>query len=372
MENGRLLELKGIDKHFGGVHALDDVSFDIYSGQVHAIVGENGAGKSTLMKILAGTYQPDKGEIILNGQPSVFNNPRDSQAAGISIIYQELNNFQALSATANIFVGRELCQHGLMLHEREMRSRASDVFKRMGVDVDLDAKLGTLSVSEQQLVEIAKALVYERKLVIMDEPNSALTDKETQGLFEIIRRLRDEGVTILYVSHRIEEVFQISDCITVLRDGRYIGTWNTKDTTTAFIISQMVGREINEQFPPRTALDDHADVLLKVQNLYQAGSLESLSFSLHRGEILGFAGLEGSGIADLFHTLFGLKRMDRGDIWYQGTKCRFRSTLDAIRQNWGLIPANRRDHGLFMKWSIKENSALVILLRLLNRVRPVI
>ena len=360
-----LLELEGIDKRFGGVHALDSVSFDIHPGEVHAIVGENGAGKSTLMKILAGSYRPDQGEIRMQGERVEFHNPRDSHAAGINIIYQEFYKFPALDVVANIFAAREQTRFGL-LSERKMRRRAEEVFERMGVEIDLDETVKNLSVADQQLVEIAKALVYEGTLVIMDEPNSALTDRETQALFAIIRRLKEQGITILYVSHRLEEVFQISDCITVLRDGKYMGSWRIKDTTIPFIISQMIGRTLRETFPEVKNIEESVDKVLEVKDLCKEGQLSSVSFDLREGEVLGFAGLEGSGIRELFHVLFGLERADRGEVWYSGKETAIRFSSDAIRTGWGMIPANRRDHGLLMRWSVKENITVVILRRLLN------
>ena len=363
--NEILLELTGIDKRFGGVHALDDVSFNVRSGEVHAIVGENGAGKSTLMKILAGSYQPDQGEIRMRGEKVVFNNPRDSYAAGISIIYQEFYKFPALSVVANIFAGREHTELGF-LNEGQMRSRAQAVLDRMGVEIDLNAAVRDLSVADQQLVEIAKALVYEGTLVIMDEPNSALTDRETEALFEIIRRLKEQGITILYVSHRMEEVSQISDAITVLRDGKYIGTWRTQETSIPFIISQMIGRTLGETFPELEVGKEPAAKTLEVKELHKEGRLSSVSFDVRKGEVLGFAGLEGSGIRELFHILFGLEHADGGEIWYNGKRTRIGFSSDAIKMGWGMIPANRRDHGLLMRWSVQENIALVILRRFLS------
>ena len=366
MDNQKLLlKLDGIDKRFGGVHALENVSFDVISGEVHAVVGENGAGKSTLMKILAGSYQPDSGEIRLEGQKVAFHNPRDSYAAGINIIYQEFYKFPALSVIANIFAGREL-NGRVMLNEKEMRSRAMQVFERMGVEIDPDATVKNLTVAEQQLVEIAKALVYEGKLVIMDEPNSSLTDKETQALFQIIRRLKEQGVTILYVSHRLEEVFQISDRVTVLRDGKYVGTWKTAETNIPYIISQMIGRTLSKAFPTVPDLQLDARKILDVRGLSKPGRLDNVSFDVREGEVLGFAGLEGCGIRDLFLVLFGLEKSVSGEVIYLDKKMNIHFSSDAIQNNWGLIPANRRDHGLLMNWSLKENVAVVILKRLLN------
>jgi len=363
-----LLEVCGIDKRFGGVHALRNVSFSVAKGEVHAIVGENGAGKSTLMKILSGVYQPDQGEVFLEGRKVTFNNARASFAAGISTIYQELNSFPSLNVAANIFAGREPTRSGAFLSEREMRSRAAQVLRDMNISMDFNKKLSDLPVAQQQLVEIAKALVHESRLVIMDEPNSALVDRETQALFEIIRGMRARGVTVLYISHRLEEVFEICDWISVMRDGAYIGTWKTAETTIPFIVSQMVGRDLHEKYPEQRQISEDAEVVLQVEDLSHAGCLDAISFDVRIGEILGFAGLESSGIRDLFYTLFSLMPHDKGTIRYLGRKVDFDHPLDAIRHNWGLVPANRRDHGLFMRWEIQQNTALVILQRILNKL----
>ncbi len=360
-----ILKLDNIDKHFGGVHALRNVSFSIRKGEVHAIVGENGAGKSTLMKILAGTYQPDQGKIYLEGEEVTFNNPHQAHEAGINIIYQEFYCFPSLDVVANVFAGREINKK-VFLDEKEMRQRTCDVFNRIGVNIDLSATVRNLSVADQQIIEIAKALVYQGKLVIMDEPNSALTDKETQALFEIIQRLKKHGITVLYISHRLEEVFQISDRITVLRDGNYMGTWERGKTDIPFIISQMIGRKLDEAFPEIAEVSARAAPILEVNGLKFSEYLEDIHFRVKPGEILGFAGLEGSGIRELFHILFGLEKHTAGEILFQGKPQRIDFPNKAIKVGWGLIPANRRDHGLIMRWSIKENISLVILKRLLS------
>jgi len=360
-----ILELRGIDKHFGGVHALKDISFSIRKGEIHAIVGENGAGKSTLMKILAGTYKQDSGKFYLRRQEVAFENPHQAHDAGINIIYQEFFAFPALDVVANVFAGKELTVK-LTLDEKEMRARACDVFNRMGVNIDLDATVGKLSVADQQIIEIAKALVYEGSVVIMDEPNSALTDKETQSLFAIIHRLKQQGITILFISHRLEEVFQISDRITVLRDGNYMGTWEKQEVNIPFIISKMIGRTLDEAFPEITPLKEEIQPILEVRNLQKQNRLTDINFNVKPGEVLGFAGLEGCGIRDLFHVMFGISHMDDGELFYEGLPKRIGFSREAIRIGWGMIPANRRDHGLIMRWSIRDNVSLVILNKLLR------
>lgn len=363
--NEYILELNNIDKRFGGVHALNDVSIAIKKGEVHAIVGENGAGKSTLMKILAGNYQQDKGKIKLEGKEVEFSNPHQAHEAGINIIYQEFYCFPSLDVVSNVFAGKEIAK-GFLLSEKEMRELVCDVFNRMGVNINLDAYVGDLSVADQQIIEIAKALVYEGKIVIMDEPNSALTDKETQALFELIRRLKDQGITIIYISHRLEEVFQICDQITVLRDGNYIGTWERKEVDIPFIISKMIGRKLDEAFPEVAKVNLDAAPILEVSQLGSEDVINDINFDVRPGEILGFAGIEGSGIRELFHILFGLRKYNTGEILFDGKKQRVNFTREAIKIGWGLIPANRRDHGLIMRWSVKGNVSLVILKRLLN------
>lgn len=366
MENNQvLLELEGVDKSFGGVHALDNVSFKVNRGQVHAIVGENGAGKSTLMKILAGSYQQDKGVIYFNGKEVKFKSPRDANALGINIIYQEFFKFPALNVIANVFAGREIIDHGF-LDEKEMRIRTDEVFDRMRVKIDLDEPVKNLSIAQQQLIEIAKALVNTGSLVIMDEPNSSLTDRETRALFETIRLLKTQGMTILYISHRLEDVFEICDCITVMRDGKYVGTWAKNETNIPFIISQMIGRPLENVFPPIIDAPIDADNILEVKNLIQKDHLAGINFNVHKGEVIGFAGLEGCGIRDLFNILFGLDHADTGDIIYFGKSYHPRFSSDAIDKGWGMIPANRRDQGLFLKWSLKDNMSIVILKKFLN------
>lgn len=366
MPDNPILQLKAIEKRFGGVHALENINLTIKKGEIHGIVGENGAGKSTLMKILAGTYQPDSGQIFMEDEEINFENPHQAHAAGINIIYQEFFAFPALNVAANVFAGKELFHSGFFLDEKEMRERACEVFNRIGVNINVDATVGKLSVADQQIIEIAKALVFEGKVVIMDEPNSALTDKETQALFEIINRLKKQGITILYISHRLEEVFQICDRITVLRDGKYMGTWKKNETEIPFIISKMIGRDLDEAFPEIEEINVKVEPILKIRNLQKEKLLSDVSFEVKPGEVLGFAGLEGSGIRDLFHIIFGISKKDSGEIYYDGYLRNINFSKSAIKIGWGMVPANRRDHGLIMRWSIQENISLVILNRLLG------
>jgi ribose transport system ATP-binding protein len=365
MEND-LIRLEKVTKRFGGVTALNNVSFSIGKGEVHAVVGENGAGKSTLMKILAGNYTPDSGTIFLRGEEVKINDPLEARRLGVSIVYQELNLFPDLTATANIFLNREPLRMGLM-NEREMEAETQRVFDLMGVTIDPCAKVGKLSVGERQQVEIARTIQQQSEIIIMDEPNSALTLHETERLFEIIRRLREQGITVIYVSHRLEEVFTIADRITVFRDGQYQGTWQTRATSIPRIVEQMIGRRLEEAFPDRPEIPADASVVLDVRDLV-VGNTGPISFQVRAGEILGFAGLEGAGVMDVFRVLFGLDVPASGEVIYQDRKQNVRNPSEAIKLGWGLIPVSRREQGLMIDWSIRRNSTLVILDRLLNRL----
>jgi ABC-type sugar transport system ATPase subunit len=362
--HSELVRVENITKRFGGVLALDDVSFSIGKGETHALVGENGAGKSTLMKILAGVHQPDQGQIFFKGQPVHFDNPRQAQGLGVSIVFQELNLFPQLTVAGNIFVNREHTAALGLLDERYMRNYSQEILDSLGVDINPRTRIADLPVGERQLVEIGRALSQKAELLIMDEPNSALTDRETQTLFDIIRRMKSQGMTVIYVSHRLEEVFTIADRITVLRDGHYVGTENIADTTIPKTISKMIGRELKEAFPPRPKLDADREIVLEAKGMSKVGRLEPIDFEVRRGEILGFAGLEGCGKEVLFHVLFGLEKGDGGEIYYEGKSSTVSASPDAIKLGWGLIPADRREHGIMLSWPILDNSTLVILDRL--------
>ncbi len=365
--NSELLRVEKITKRFGGVTALNDVSVSIGKGEIHALVGENGAGKSTLMKILAGVYQPDEGQIIFKGEEVQFDNPRQAQTLGVSIVFQELNLFPQLTVAGNIFVNREQTGALGLMDERYMRNFSHETLESLGVDINPNARIAGLPVGERQLVEIARALSQNAELIIMDEPNSALTDRETQTLFDIIRRMKEQGMTVIYVSHRLEEVFTIADRITVLRDGHYVGTENVADTTIPETISKMIGRELREAFPPRPDLEEDSEVVLDVKRLAKEERLEPIDFEVRRGEILGFAGLEGCGKEMLFHALFGIEKGDGGEIYYEGEPVTVNASPDAIKLGWGLIPADRREHGITLSWSILDNAVLVILNRLRDK-----
>lgn len=363
-----LIRFDHIEKRFGGVIAVNDVSFSIAKGEIHAVVGENGAGKSTIMKMLAGVYQPDYGTIVLRGTPVTIRDPLHARELGVSIVFQELNLFPHLTVAANIFANREQTMAGGLLNERAMVAATRRVFADMDIDLDPHAKVGKLSVAERQLVEIARTLEQQSEIVIMDEPNSALSASESERLFQILRRLRDRGLTVVYVSHRLEEVFAICDRISVMRDGRYQGTWRTAETTIPDIIAAMIGRRLEETFPQRPVIGDELPVRLEVKGLCPRSGIGPVDFSVREGEILGFAGLEGSGVDEVFNVLFGIGRPVSGDVICRGQPSRPSSPFQAIKQGWGLIPANRRDEGLMLDWTIRRNASLCVLDKLLDRL----
>ncbi len=360
------IRFEHVSKRFGGVQALADVSFGVRKGEVHAVVGENGAGKSTVMKLLAGALRPDGGRILLNDEPVRLTSPLEARRRGISIVFQELSLFPHLTVASNIFVNRELASRGI-LHRRAMNRAAAEALDSLGLAIDPEAWVAALSIGEKQQVEIARTVSTRADIVILDEPNSALTEAESARLFEVIRRMRDRGVTVIYVSHRLEEVFAISDRITVLRDGRCVGTWNVEDTFIPEIISQMIGRAPSEAFPERRETPESVTILT-ARDLEMKGRLGPISFEVRLGEIVGFAGLEGAGVETLFRVLFGLERTDSGEVAYSGEIRRLQSPGQAIRQGWGLIPASRRDEGLMMEWSVERNATLLILDKLIRRI----
>lgn len=362
------IQVHQVSKHFGGVTALDGVSFQIRRGEVHAVVGENGAGKSTLMKLLAGVHAPDEGEIRLDGQNVRLSNPRKARDHGISIVFQELNLFPHRTVAANVFANREMIGPGGWVKRRAMGEVTRRVLSELDLPLSPDALVGPLTLGEKQQVEIARALEQQARILILDEPNSALNEAESQRLFGIIRRLRARGITIIYVSHRLEEVFSIADRITVLRDGRYEGTYATAETTIPQIIAAMIGRSWERSFPPRAIDSAPGKVVLRVQNLCAETHLGPISFTARSGEIVGFAGLEGAGIDALFRLLFGLDRPTSGRIVVDDDPRASTTPLSAIRRGWALIPESRRDQGLMMDWSIARNTVLLILDKLLNRL----
>jgi ribose transport system ATP-binding protein len=361
-EGKTILEMKNVDKAFPGVQALDDVSFELRRGEVHALVGENGAGKSTLMKILSGAYTSDGGTIILDGQEVRVRNPRHGQELGISIIYQEFNLEPYLDIAENIFLGREPRGRAGIIDRKTMYARAEDLLSKIGVELDLRAWIKDLPVAEQQMVEIAKALSFEAKVVVMDEPTSALGLDETQRLFTIIDSLKEQGIAIIYITHRIREVFHVADRVTVLKDGEVVGTEDIRDIDQGTLVKMMIGRVLDVIYPDKG--DGDSEPILSVRGLTRAGAFEDVTFDLCRGEILGVAGLVGAGRTEVARAIFGADPVDRGEVSLDGRRISIRSPEHTAAQGIGLVPEDRRNHGLVLCLPVRSNVVLPLLERL--------
>jgi ribose transport system ATP-binding protein len=355
-----LLELEGVSKGFPGVQALDDVRLDLRHGEVLALVGENGAGKSTLMKLLAGIYTPDAGVFRMNGDELVIDGPRHAQEQGISIIHQEFNLMPDLTVAQNIFIGREHRSGGLFLDDRALNRRAQDLFDRLGLALDPAEPVEQLTVARQQMVEIAKALSFDAKVLIMDEPTAALNDAEVDVLFELIGRFRSPETGVIYISHRMEELSRISDRITVLRDGRYIDTLDTAATDQREVISLMVGRELRgEQRPAGGRVE--GEPVLSVRGLSTKRLLRDVSFDVHAGEILGFAGLMGAGRTEVARAIVGADRRDAGVVSVRGREVGIQNPADAARLGIGYLSEDRKQLGVLLERSVRENIVLASL-----------
>lgn len=351
----KVLEMIGIDKRFAGVHALRGFSFDLKKGEIHALVGENGAGKTTLMKILTGIYQPDRGEIIYNGKKIRFRNPREAQEAGISIVHQELNLMSHLTAAQNIFIGREA--RGFFVNDRVINEKTQELFNTLNLNIKPTARISAITISKAQMVEIAKALSFDANVLILDEPTAALTVTETEELFKIIRELRDKGVSVIYISHRLEEVKEVADRVTVLRDGEYIGTLDIGEATIEQIIRMMVGRTVYVEPKTESHVPPDAPVVLEARNLVSP-VVKNVSFTLRKGEILGFAGLVGAGRTEVARLVIGADRRSGGDILVDGRKVRIQSPRDAVRYGIGYLSEDRKRYGLALGLSVTNNALL--------------
>lgn len=351
-----VLALNGITKEFPGVVALEDVHFNLRSGEVHAVCGENGAGKSTLMKIVSGVYQPTAGQIFYKGQEVHFSSPLESEHAGIAIIHQELNLVPHLSVAENIYLAREP-RRGFLVDRRKLREDSQRCLDRLGVDISPNEMVRNLSVAQCQMVEIAKALSLNAEVLIMDEPTSSLTEQETSLLFKVIRDLKAAGVGIVYISHRLDEMDEIVDRVTVLRDGRFVSTDDFASTTVDEIVSRMVGRALEEKFPERTSVPTE-DILLSVSGLTREGVFSDVSFTLKKGEILGFAGLMGAGRTEVARAIFGAEPAGSGTIEYLGRALSIRSPHDAIREGFAYLSEDRKSQGLAVKMSVAANMVL--------------
>lgn len=356
-----VLEMRNISKNFPGVKALNNVNFFVKKGEVHALLGENGAGKSTLMKILSGTYMPDNGEIFIEGEKVTFSHPLDGIRHGIAVIYQELNLVPTMNAIDNVLLGHEISKNGF-IREKENKEEALKWLNLVGKDIikNYNIPVSELSVAQQQMVEIAKALSLNAKILVMDEPSATLTDKELDKLFSIIRELKNKGVTIIYISHRLEEIFYICDRATVLRDGNYINTVEIKDVDKNKIISMMIGRDLKNTFPPKTNIVKQ-DVLLSVKNLNIGKKIKNVSFDLHAGEILGVFGLVGSGRTELMRAIIGADKYDNGIIILEGKKVCFKHPKESIKMGIGFATEDRKEQGLFLNLDIKSNISMACL-----------
>ena len=355
-----ILQMQGIQKYFSGVHALKGVDFELKAGEVHALMGENGAGKSTLIKVLCGIHKRDGGSVTLFGQDVNFHNIAESQAAGISVIHQELNMMNHLTVAQNMFIGREP-KKGIMIDDSRMICEAKALFDRIGVKIDPTVKLGELTVGKQQMVEIAKAVSRDCKLLVLDEPTAALTQPEVEELFKIMNDLRNKGIGMIYISHRMDEINRISDRVTVMRDGEYVGTVNTADVTKDDIVKMMVGRVIMGDKKEASTVPADAPVILEVKNLNAGKAVKNVSFQLHRGEILGFAGLMGAGRTEVARALYGADPRQTGEIYINGKLVNIKTPEQAVKNGICYLSEDRKRYGLMLGKSVSENSAIASL-----------
>ncbi|WP_227939543.1 sugar ABC transporter ATP-binding protein [Alkalihalobacillus deserti] len=353
-----IIHMGGISKSFSGNQVLKEVAFSLKKGEIHALMGENGAGKSTMMKILTGIYSRDSGTVEVKGRSVVYKGPKDAEKDGIAVIHQELNILPELTVAENLFLGNEQTVGKTpWLKTREMNRMTEERLRDLGLKVKATERAGNLSVGKQQIIEIAKALMTNADVIIMDEPTAALTDREIDTLFKTIRDLQKQGVSFIYISHRMEEIFSLCDRITVLRDGQYVGVKNIRETSFDEIVSMMVGRQLGGRFPEVT--NQPGDVKLEVKNLARSGEFENISFSVKSGEILGISGLMGAGRSEVVETLFGYRKAEKGQIFINGKEVQITSPIVAIKNGLGLITEDRKSKGLVTDFSIRENISLV-------------
>ena len=360
-----ILTMKGIDKSFPGVHALDHVDLEIRKGEVLALMGENGAGKSTLMKVLTGIYKKDSGTITYEGKEVEFANTREAQDAGVVIVHQELNMLGHLTVAQNLFIGREF-MNGVKIDDKKMNEEAKKLFDKLNVDIDPTETMSNLTVGKQQLCEIAKAVSFDEKVIIFDEASSALTETEIEAMFEIIRDLKKRDIAMVYISHRMDEIKVITDRVTVMRDGTYVGTIITKDSTKEDIINMMVGRVIYEDPKTQSMVAPDAPVVLEVKNLNAGKMVQDVSFKLHKGEILGFSGLMGAGRTETARALFGADPVDSGEIYINGEKVTINSPRDAVRAGIGYLSEDRKRYGCVVQKTVAENTTMATMKNFMN------
>ncbi|HEL1310177.1 TPA: sugar ABC transporter ATP-binding protein [Streptococcus equi subsp. zooepidemicus] len=349
------IEMTAISKSFGTNKVLEKIDLVLHSGQVHALMGENGAGKSTLMNILTGLFPASSGTIVIDGVEKQFSNPQEAEAFGISFIHQEMNTWPDMTVLDNLFLGREIKGAFGLLDQKAMKEKAKRAFDRLGISIPLDLPIGSLSVGQQQMIEIAKSLLSEMSLLVMDEPTAALTDRETESLFQMIASLKKAGVGIVYISHRMEEIFRVTDLITVMRDGIVVDTKPTAETNPAELVKKMVGRDIDDYYPAKAA--ELGELVFEVENL-SGECFKDISFQVRRGEILGFSGLMGAGRTEVMRAIFGLDKRTAGRIRLNGQDIRVTNPVQAIRAGIGFLTEDRKEEGLILDFSIKDNMTL--------------
>ena len=345
-----ILELKGITKIFPGVKALDNVHFQLKQGEIHALMGENGAGKSTFIKVITGVHQAEEGEIFINGEKVEIKNPKDAQKLSIAAIYQHGTAYQHLSVTENIFIGHEKMTKFHTIDWKQMHKDAKALLERLGSDIDPHSSMGNLTVAEQQIVEIAKAISTNAKIIIMDEPTAALSKRECEELYRITEQLRDEGCSIIFISHRFEDMYRLATRVTVFRDSQYIGTWNVDE------ISKMVGREISQIYPKQEV--ERGEEIFRVEGLSKTGYYKDVSFSLHKGEILAMTGLVGAGRTEVCQGIMGIERPDKGKVILEGKTLSIKHPSDAMKAGIGYLPEDRQKQGLILDWGLGQNVTL--------------
>ncbi|MBM6615159.1 sugar ABC transporter ATP-binding protein [Desemzia sp. RIT804] len=350
------VRMTGITKSFGSNSVLRGVDFDIRPGEVHALMGENGAGKSTLMNILTGLHKADDGRVFINGEERIFSNPKEAEEHGLSFIHQEMNTWSDMTVLENLFIGKEIKNSLGWIKTKEMKALAKETFNELGIHLDLNRDVGTLSVGQQQMIEIAKSLMTNAEVIIMDEPTAALTEREIDVLFKIIAKLKSRNVSIIYISHRMEEIFKISDRITVMRDGVSVDTKNTSETHNDEIVRMMVGRDLEDYYPKKDA--KIGEVVFEAKQLGQEKVFKDISFQVKSGEIVGFSGLMGAGRTEVMRSIFGIDALDEGELYLEGEKIQIKAPSDAIRQGIGFLTEDRKVEGLILDYSIRDNISL--------------
>ncbi len=350
------VQMTEINKSFGTNHVLESVDFELHAGEIHALMGENGAGKSTLMNILTGLHKKDSGSILIDGKEKYFHNPKEAEEFGLTFIHQEMNTFSNMTVLENMYLNREIKTSFGLLDNKKMAQGADAIFQELQISLDINEQVSNLSVGEQQMLEIAKSLMLNGQVLIMDEPTAALSESEINNLFKIIRKLKEKGVAIVYISHRMEEIFELCDRITIMRDGHSISTYRIKDVEMDQIVRDMVGRDIGDFYPEKT--NPIEEVKFEVNNLSSKNLFHDVSFSVNEGEILGFSGLMGAGRTEIMRAIFGIDSHDSGEILIEGKVVSIKEPFDAIKHGIGFLTEDRKEEGLILDFSLKDNVLL--------------